>query len=63
MIITWSSSLVLLLLGQYSTQVSGNLSANRLVIVDNEGTTRSFPPQERRDTILQQITASLQNIL
>ena len=63
MIITWSFSLLLLLLGQYSTQVSGNLSANRLVIVDNEGTTRNCPPQERRDAIFQQITASLQNIL
>ena len=63
MIITWSFSLLLLLLGQYSTQVSGNLSANRLVIVDNEGTTRSCPPQERRDAIFQLITTSLQNIL
>ena len=61
MIITWNISL-LLLLGQ-SAQVSANLSASRLVIIDDEGTTESCSPQERRDAIFQHITASFRSIL
>ena len=61
MIITWSISL-LLLLGQ-SAQVSANLSASRLVIIDNKGTTESCSSHERRDAIFQHITASFHSIL
>jgi dynein heavy chain len=61
MIIAWSAFL-LLLLGM-STQVTADLSSNRLVIIDDEGTIGSCPSQERREDIFQHITASLQNIL
>ena len=52
-----------MLLLEQSARVSANLSASRLVIIDDEGTTESCSSQERRDAIFQHITASYHSIL
>ena len=65
MALTVTLSISLFLLVWQSDLVSANLSASRLVVIDDERSrmTGSCPSQERRDAIFQDITASLQNIL
>ena len=65
MALIFTLSISLSLLVWQSDLVSANLSASRLVVIDDERSrmTGSCPSQERRDAIFQDITASLQNIL
>ena len=65
MALTDTLSISLFLLVWQSALVSANLSASRLVVIDDERSrmTGSYPSKERRDAIFQDITASLQNIL